>query len=201
MEDAPLITKKGVLGDKCGSCNQYLMDKNNQFNTTQYNISQYMGNTTMQNVNHNNTNLNFTNFNGAGINMNTTKNPNQKTEFTQNQGQLRLIQDSSNKFNTGSYSRILNHANDDNVKDDLKPNPPNPLRNSGSLKNLPILTNYPTSKSNKFKESIDIEKDNTFQEALEKKNINGTQLVIKANKEFEKLEKQKKDKEGKTGFK
>ena len=188
MEDAPLILKKGVFGDKCGSCNQYVQDKNNnmsQFNLSQYNASQYMNSphiTTMQNSTMYNNNQGGVT---SSINFNSTSHP-KNSEIKQ----LRSIQDSSNKFNTGSYSRILNHANDDNVKEDLKPQIH--LRNSGSQKNLPVL---PTPKtSNKFNDSVIVDNDESpYKEVLEKRNVNGNHLVMKANKQFEKLAKQNKE--------
>jgi len=181
MEDAPLILKKSVLGDKCGSCNQYIQDKTNninQLNISQYNVSQYMNSPNATSIN-------------QGFNS-IYANNSRRMENSQEIKQLRNIQDNSNKFNSGSYSRILLHADNENVKEDLKPTPT--LRQSGSTKVLPNIQPVSSRNSNKFNDAS-IHKDDAspYKGELEKTSINGNNLVRKVDKEYIKIAKQNKE--------
>ena len=90
LEDAPLIIKKGILGDKCGSCNQ-VINNGQQTNSQQsYTI----------NVPSNSSNL--------------------KVNDENSRHRLRKIQDNSYKYGTGSYSRVLSNANPSTLNDELQ---------------------------------------------------------------------------------
>jgi len=205
MEDAPLILKKSILGDKCGSCNQYIQDKNNnlvnnmsQYNNPSMNASQYMGPTQY---------MSPTMYGGPNSNNSFANNQNSKSQSIKVKdtsfeiSQLRNIQDSSNKFNSGSYSRILNHAMDDNIKEDLKPS----LNSrNGSHNALPNVNQSQEKNSkNKIKDKLlnpDGYTPSPYKDILEKGDkgkINGNQLVILANKEFDKLVKLNANKDAK----
>ena len=91
MEEAPLITvKKGAQADKCGSCNQIVLQNPS---ITQSTFGQHIG--------HNLANC---------------------VSEDSSRFKLRAIQDISNKFGTGSYSRILNNINTDTLNEELKIN-------------------------------------------------------------------------------
>ena len=189
MEDAPLILKKSVLGDKCGSCNQYIQDKTNnisQLNISQYNVSQYMSSPNATSINHPNATSINQGFNS--IYANNTR----RMDNSQEIKQLRNIQDNSNKFNSGSYSRILLHADNENVKEDLKPTPI--LRQSGSSKVIPKIQPVSSKNFNRFNEA-NIQKDDAspYKGELEKTSVNGNNLVRKVNKEYYKIAKQNKE--------
>lgn len=114
MEEAPLIVKKSIMGDKCGSCNQVVLNNTNPSSFGNYHINVPTNNSATFGVNYNN-----------GINVNTEENARYK---------LRTIQDNSNKYGTGSYSRILTNVNPETLNEELKP----ALKNQMNSTNLQL---------------------------------------------------------------
>jgi hypothetical protein len=118
MEEAPLIVKKSIMGDKCGSCNQVVLNNTNPSSFGNYHINVPTNNSA-------NFGMNFNN--GMNINMNMNSDENARYK-------LRTIQDNSNKYGTGSYSRILSNVNPETLNDELKPG----LKNQMNSTNLQL---------------------------------------------------------------
>jgi len=178
--------KKGILGDKCGSCNQYIMDKENNLYSNKH----------TNNNNNNNVNTNQNIFQ-TPINYNSIKN-NKSSEFNQ----LRNIQDSSNKYGSGSYSRILNNVGTVNVMEELRP-----MRTPTVRQHININTNLPTLSKGEIPKSVSkvinskndktdkidnniLSESSLIKDVMENKMLNGNQLIMKANKEFERKSKE-----------
>ena len=97
---------------------------------------------------------------------------------------LRAIQDISNKFGIGSYSRILNNINTDTLNEDLKTNNKNSLSNSVNLPNIKMKSsvNSPRRKNLSLIKIDEInEKNEMNDDGIEKKLINDN-LTIKKEK-------------------
>ena len=102
MEEAPLIVKKSIMGDKCGSCNQVLLNQANNAISGNYHIHVPTSNSVSFGGNYN------------GVSNNNI------IEENNTRYKLRTIQDNSNKYGTGSYSRILTNVNAETLNEDLK---------------------------------------------------------------------------------
>lgn len=112
MEDTPLIVKKSNngYGEKCASCNQAKIFGNNNNNFHPMN--------TITNSSSHKESCNFNNV--KNITFNNEEDFFAKSYALKTQGnkfKMRNIQDNSNKFGTGSYSRYLNNV--DNINEEL----------------------------------------------------------------------------------
>ena len=166
MEEAPLIIKKSLLGDKCGSCNQSLSSSNptNQANNYLLNIPQNEDN---------------------------------------NRYKLRAIQDSSNKYNSGSYSRILSYSNPDSLPNELKSSYIKNFSNNGSNTSSFVSQNLPDIKKKstavtpmrragslkKIDEMNELMYNDAINDELEKKVVNANILISVSNKISECIDK------------
>lgn len=170
MEEAPLIVKKSILGDKCVSCNQIL---NNNSVTTQTPPYQ----------------------------VNVPQSGDERYK-------LRSIQDNSNKYNSGSYSRILSFANPETLPNELrnsfaknfggKENPMNNTTTTGVNSILPDIKrksamNSPRRKVGSSLSKIDESTEHKYtailNDELEKKVVNPHSILSVTNKIYESLEK------------
>ena len=151
MDDAPLITKKTVAGEKCASCNQVKNNNNTGGMNTFNNTNGFNG------FNPLNTNSYFNKDNylaNNNANNNPSNNIDDFANRTHGQGKFKVrnIQDNSNKFGTGSYSRYLNNV--DNMNEELNTANANANANTNSAikyasKLLPgISTKNPLSNTN-----------------------------------------------------
>jgi len=201
MEDAPLIYKKGMYGDKCGSCNQIIAQELN------YKPNGPMIASPINLIYNQNNQI-----------INTPNNNNYSTFKKSNEpNKIRNIQDVSSKLNGVSYSRIL--TNTENLQEDLNKPPfnsstpnriistsqiksmvsslttpqnqnlPNINSSSNNLNNINNINNLKTNSKN----DIDSNPLSPFKEEFEKKNPNGNMLVMKANKEFDRKAKDRKN--------
>ena len=127
MEEAPLIVKKTIMGDKCASCNQLVINPGNS-TSSNYHIHLPSHNSMNFGMNHSNNILN-----------NNNMEENITTRY-----KLRTIQDNSNKYGTGSYSRILSNVNAETLNEDLKPG----NRNQSNNKQLPDINKNEKKKLN-----------------------------------------------------
>lgn len=167
MDDAPLIVKKSMNGgEKCASCNQVII--------------------------HGKENIGYQTFYGGAapflnnVNHDEESKPN-NMNMTQGKFKFRNIQDNSNKFGTGSYSRYL--SNIDNVNEDLKHRavhlPDISARNMKNIKNS--MGN--TFTKIKIDEYAGKQFNSMINEELEKNIVNPDNLIKTANKIFESVEK------------
>lgn len=157
MEEAPLIMKKSIMGEKCGSCNQSLLDNSDSKHSTHYNL-------------------------------NYPVKSDDNTRY-----KLRAIQDSSNKYKSGSYSRILSYSNPDTLPVELKTSY-NKNFNIPTNNNLPDIKKKSTVTSPKRKVGASLNKideineqkyNSLIDDELEKKHINPNVLINASNKIFE----------------
>jgi hypothetical protein len=168
MDDAPLIVKKSMNGgEKCASCNQVVLNGSGNPNNMGYN----------------------TFYGGASSFSNNNNQDDDKANMNQTQGKFKFrnIQDNSNKFGTGSYSRYL--SNIDNVNEEIRKKG----NNLPEINNLRHLKNTKNSTSVHTKIKIDELAGKQFNsiinEELEKNIINPDNLIKTANKIFEGVEK------------
>lgn len=109
IEEAPLILKKGVGLDKCGSCNQVLQKESNTNS-----INNFISTSNQL--------------------KNNMPDPNLQSKF-----QLKNIQDTSNKLGFASYSRFISHLDsEEDINSITKQKITNNSNNSNSL-NLPEI--------------------------------------------------------------
>lgn len=130
MDEMPLIIKKSMNGEKCASCNQFMQDPKGRVG------SPYLaGNTTSYHLPQEEEMRHFS---------------------TQTKFKLRNIQDNSNKYGTGSYSRFLNNV--DNVNEELYGG--NNIKNSKNSY-LPEIS-HTTKNSNKKNFNNTLYNNNTY---------------------------------------
>jgi len=129
MEEMPLITKQSVNGKKCASCNQFMQDPKLGVSTYQT----FYNNTSTQNHAHNDEE--FRNFS------------------TQTKFKFRNIQDNSNKYGTGSYSRFLNNV--DNVGEEIYA-----INNIKTNKNITFANGFLPEIGNNFNSAKILNKKN-----------------------------------------
>jgi hypothetical protein len=166
FEEAPLIVKKSILGEKCGSCNQLVSNLTMGTQNSSYQV-------------------------------------NLPTQEDNNRYRLRSIQDNSNKFNSGSYSRILSYANPESLPVELKTSYNKNFNSSAGLTNiLPEIkkksnVNSPRRKVgvslNKIDEMNEEKYNSILDEELEKKVVNPSVLLSASNKIYENYEKKSKN--------
>jgi len=167
MEEAPLIVKKSIMGDKCGSCNQVLLNQANSSIAGNYHIHVPQSNS-----------VNFgMNYNGVSNNNNMID-ENNNTRY-----KLRTIQDNSNKYGTGSYSRILTNINAETLNDDLKPGMKNYM-NSTSV-HLPGINKNTNDKRKlndvtppRIRNKVNNSRNNQNMTNNNSTNYNNTNLVV-----------------------
>ena len=160
MEEAPLIVRKGILGDKCGSCNQSLLNNSDSIQLSNYQI-------------------------------NVPGHPEENSRY-----KLRAIQDSSNKYKSGSYSRVLTYYNPETLPMELKTSY---SKNFSSMTNniLPeikkksTVVTTPKRKGagalslSKIDEMNEQKYNSLINEELEKKHINPNVLLNAGNRIYE----------------
>ncbi len=176
LEEAPLIVKKGMLGDKCASCNQILQFNPNNSNTSTYTIN--VSNT-----------------------QQVSNNPEDNGRY-----KLRTIQDNSYKYGTGSYSRVLSNANPSTLNDDLKLKTNNSkkyintsvqlpdINNNTALTSRKIISETPIKKKDHSlnrEEKKDYSVSSLLSEELEKKVLKPDNLIKASNKYFDNIDKKK----------
>jgi hypothetical protein len=176
LEDAPLIIKKGILGDKCGSCNQ-VINNGQQTNSQQsYTI----------NVPSNSSNL--------------------KVNDENSRHRLRKIQDNSYKYGTGSYSRVLSNANPSTLNDELQLKSNQSKHYINTSVHLPDITNSsisyrkgmgdtPNMRRKEWSVNRDENKDlslgNGLTEELDKTIVKADNLIKASIKYYDNIEKKK----------
>jgi hypothetical protein len=182
MEDTPLIIKKSMTGNankKCASCNQYLLNEKNGHN-----------NCMVEDENRNT-------YNNLNIN-NTINNNNNLSKY-----KFRSIQDNSNKYGTGSYSRhLINIDNEDLRGGERKifynqlPNIPERNTRSSVKKNINNNSNNNNHQSLrnsfyklKINEATERRFNSMIEEELEKSIVNPDNFIKTANKIHENAEK------------
>lgn len=200
MDDQPLITKRVAAGEKCASCNQ-IKNSSNAHNHNHGNYNPMMQTSSyFNNSGHCNTDEDVRNF--------ANKTQNNKFKF-------RNIQDNSNKYGTGSYSRIL--GNVDNINEEIGaakmlPDISTKNANSSQRKNVftsnnnvntrPTLENTVSkgseSKNNgtrlKMDDLTEREYNTMINEELDKKMLNPDALIKNSNKIFDMGEKRNNNK-------
>lgn len=138
---------------------------------------------------------NGTQYNSYQVNL-----PNQDEN---NRYRLRAIQDNSNKYNSGSYSRILSFSNPESLPVELKTSYNKSINPSASFTNiLPDIkkksnVNSPRRKVgaslNKIDEMNEEKYNSIIDEELEKKVVNPSVLLSASNKIYENYEKKSKN--------
>ena len=177
LEDAPLLVKKGILGDKCGSCNQVL-NSNQQNNPT----PGYMINLPAQST--------------KQINQNNDENIRYK---------LRKIQDNSYKYGTGSYSRVLTNSNPALLSEDLNLKTSNGKHFINNSVHLPDINNIGISSKKMMEETQQRRKEwsqnrdenkdmsigNRLTDEFDKKIVKADNLTKASQKSYDNIEKKK----------
>ena len=175
LEDAPLIVKKGLLGDKCGSCNQLINNgvQNNSQTTYMINLPNNQSNKTV-NQSHDDTRY-----------------------------KLRKIQDNSYKYGTGSYSRVLSNANPTTMNEDLHLKNNNSKQYINTSVHLPDINSSGTftrkvmdeipnvRKSLNKDENKDLSLGNGLNEEFDKKIVKADNLIKASIKYYDNIEKKK----------
>jgi hypothetical protein len=204
MDDQPLIIKKTNAGEKCASCNQYKIYNNMSNNTNNFNPMKTNSFFNKENLNKNNINI--------------CEDDDYFATKTQGKFKFRQIQDNSNKYGCGSYSRFLNNV--ENINEELSSiekfnsklpeislnilgknsnkksltlaiNSPN---NTNSYSNIIANTNCNVNNKNssskiKLDGCAEKEFNDMMNEEFEKKILNADVLLKKANKINENAEK------------
>lgn len=177
LEDAPLIVKKGMMGDKCASCNQVLVNNNANSSNGSYLI-------------------NLPANNPSGSNQGGEEN---------NRYKLRTIQDNSYKYGTGSYSRVLSNANPSTLNEDLRLKNNGSRHFINTSVQLPDIANSSSSRKGMGETPMrrkdwslqrDDKKDNSYgnmiNEEFDKRIVKGDNLIKASNKYYnENVEKKK----------
>ncbi len=169
MDDTPLLLKNSMTGNgnkKCASCNQYLNNERNGNGNNNMNIN--------MNCMDDECRIGMTNNNGSSS---------IKYKF-------RSIQDNSNKFGTGSYSRHLANIDNEDLRGKYNINLPNiPEKNiSGNLNIKKNLTGNNFYKA-KINETIEKRFNSMIDVELEKSFVNPDNFIKTANKLYDNVEK------------
>jgi hypothetical protein len=183
MDDAPLILKKSQNnnGDKCASCNQY---KNQNQNQNQiHNNTIYKG-SECEDISHisfnNNSNNNTQSYNHNHNNNHNHSQYNGRYKF-------RNIQDNSNKYGTGSYSRHLSNIDNEDLR--MKSFQLPDISERG-VANLTIRNTMGRSFTKiKIDEYTEKKFNSMIEEELEKNILNPENLIKTANKLHDNVEK------------
>lgn len=180
MDDAPLLVKKSNGGkndrEKCASCNQFINlnnhdkcmenDETSAFNNYNSNNHSFIHNSLSQSHN------NHSHHNSISV-----------PHSNINRYKFRSIQDNSNKYGTGSYSRHLSNIDSEDLKQKNFQLPD--ISGRGSLKNSMGKT-FSKIKIDEFTEK---RFNSMIHEELEKNIVNPDNLIKTANKFYDNAEK------------
>ena len=164
-----------MMGDKCASCNQNLVNNNASSSNGSYVI------------NLPNNNASNSNFDENG------------------RYKLRTIQDNSYKYGTGSYSRVLSNANPNTLNDDLRMRNNASKHYINNSVHLPDINNSGTTNrkivgetplrrkdwSLNKEEKKDLSVGNLLNDEFDKRIMKADNLIKASNKIYDNIEKKK----------